>query len=187
MASSVGLLGTTGSLASPVGSPGEILAAMHARDGRRLAEYVFWIRDRILSAAETLPPGQFIAPEPVASRDLRGTLVHELEGEWAWRIRLTSGSFPEDGLAPDAYPTVAALAERWRDEERQLRAWLDTLDDAALASPPPGSENVLILSDYVFHIVAHAVQELSEAGTLLTRLGHSPGNIDYVAFCRDRA
>jgi uncharacterized damage-inducible protein DinB len=155
---------------------------MHAGDVTRLIDYVSWVRDRTLLAAAAIPADSFASPTPAASRDLRGTLVHELESEWAWRIRLTAGAFPTDGLAPSEYPSVDALAERWRVEEQLLRGWAATLDDAALAARPPGAENVQPLSDYVIQIVAHAIQQFTEAGVLLTSLGHSPGNIDYIAY-----
>lgn len=36
---------------------------------------------------------------------------------------------------------------------------------------------------YLLYVVIHGIQQLTEAAVLLTRLGHSPGEIGYLAFC----
>ncbi len=152
-----------------------------------LVDYLFWARDRVLSAAESLPDGEFGSRETVATRDLRATLVHQLENEWAWRIRLSLGAFPADGLSPDDYPTVDRLATSWQREEQELRAWLTGISGRRLAVRPPGDDNVLPLWQYLVYVVTHGVQQFSEAAILLTRRGHSPGEIGFLAFCTDRA
>jgi uncharacterized damage-inducible protein DinB len=48
-----------------------------------LLEYLFWMRDRILAAAAELTDDEFATRETVTSRDLRATLAHQLENEWA--------------------------------------------------------------------------------------------------------
>lgn len=151
-------------------------------------DYLYWARDRILSAAEELTQAEFLLEATVTTRSLRATLVHQLECEWAWRIRLTYGSFPDNGLAPEAFDTLQALVDRWRREERDLRAWFESLSDADLAAVPPQRSSPLSRWRHLLYLVNHGIQEFSEAAVLLTRLGHSPGEIGYLAFClRDDA
>ncbi len=146
-------------------------------------DYLFWARDRILAATASLPESEFRSGETVTTRDLRATLVHQLENEWAWRIRLSEGAFPVDGLDPKDYPTLDALVDRWHREEQELRAWFEGLSDRELATRPPGDDNTLSLWRYLVYVVNHGTQQFSEAAVLLTRLGYSPGEIGYLAFC----
>lgn len=148
-----------------------------------LIEYLFWVRDRILAASAELTDGEFQSRETVTTRDLRATLVHQLENEWAWRIRLSEGAFPVGDLLPTDYPTLDALVARWHREERDLRAWFDGLSDRDLETRPPGDDNTQALWRYLLYVVNHGTQQFAEAAVLLTRLGHSPGEIGYLAFC----
>jgi hypothetical protein len=40
---------------------------------------------------------------------------------------------------------------------------------------------------YVMHLVSHAIQQFSEAAVLVTRAGHSPGDIGFLEFAEQRA
>jgi uncharacterized damage-inducible protein DinB len=160
---------------------------MRHEDVREALEYLYWTRDRILAAAAGLADEAFRSEESVTTRSLRGTLVHQLECEWAWRVRFTGGAFPDETFfAPDDFPTVPPLVEWWSREERVLRDWLESLSDADLATRPAGSDNALALWRYLVYVVNHGTQQFSEAAVLLTRLGRSPGEIGYLAFCSER-
>jgi uncharacterized damage-inducible protein DinB len=147
-----------------------------------LVEYLYWVRDRVLAAARSLPDDEFRSRETVTTRDLRATLVHQLENEWAWRIRLSEGSFPSGDLDPADYPTLEDLVSGWRREETELRAWLGRVSDVQLGEAPAGDENVLPLWQSLVYVVTHGIQQFSEAAVLLTRLGHSPGEIGFLEF-----
>ena len=148
-----------------------------------LIDYLFWVRDRILSASAALTESEFRSGDTVTTRDLRATLAHQLECEWAWRIRLSEGAFPSGDVRPSDYPTVHALVDRWRREVRDLRAWFDGLSDYDLATQPPRGDAPLTMWRYLLYVVNHGTQQFAEAAVLLTRLGHSPGEIGYLAFC----
>jgi Uncharacterized protein conserved in bacteria len=150
-----------------------------------LLEFLFWMRDRILAAAAELTDDEFAARETVTSRDLRATLAHQLENEWAWRVRLKDGSFPDGDILAADYPNLGALKARWHLEERDLRGWFAGLSNRELASPAPGDDNPLALWRYLIYVVNHGTQQFAEAAVLLTRLGHSPGEIGYLAFCSE--
>src|SRR5438552_12964530 len=108
---------------------------MRRRDLETLFDFSYWMRDRVLEHAAKLTPAEFRAPSGVTTRDLRGTLVHTLDVEWSWRARLQRQ--PEavwkKALPVTDYPTVAALADHWRRDEAEMRAWLASLDDDLLA------------------------------------------------------
>ncbi|MEW6224588.1 MAG: DinB family protein [Chloroflexota bacterium] len=156
---------------------------MQLQDVTEQVDYLFWVRDRVLTAAATLSPTDFVSSETVTTRSLRATLVHQLECEWAWRIRLAEGAFPAGNVRPDDFPSLGALARRWQSEEQALRDWLDRQTDADLQSSPPGPDNPLPRWRYLLYVVNHGVQQFSEAAVMLTRLDRSPGEIGFLEFC----
>jgi len=154
---------------------------MRNADVRELFGYLYWIRDRVLTAVEEAGPDALRASRPGASRDLQATLVHELDVELGWRTRLRGGQ--EVDLDPAGYPTIDAIAEHWRRDEAEMRLWLETLTDDALAAPPPRETNQAFpLWYYLVHVVSHGIQELEEAVVLLGVSGHAPRDLGFLDY-----
>jgi len=165
---------------------------MRAGEAAELFDYLYWIRDTVLAAAARLPePGFTAADDGATNRDLRATLVHELDVQWSWRERLKGADWddwgPDADLKADDYPTLDALTEHWRRDEAEMRAWLASLFDGDLDASPVRDEDTLPLRQFVMHLVSHGIQQFSEAAVLLTRAGHSPGDIGYLEFVGARA
>ena len=80
---------------------------MRKADVLHLLDYMYWVNGRLLDTADRLSTDQFAAPTTVTTRDLRATLVHELDVEWSWRLNL-QGRLTEDEaeLDPKDYPDV---------------------------------------------------------------------------------
>ena len=158
---------------------------MQHDDIEALFDHLYWIRDKVLDAAEA-PSVQLADPRAPTGRDLRSTLVHELDVEWSWRVRLAGDDptrFAEDDeeLEPGDFPTIASIRERWAADEADMRAWLTTLDDGALAAacdaedPPRHARWV-----HLQHLYTHALQQFADAATLLSAAGRSPGSLDFL-------
>jgi len=165
---------------------------MRAGEATELFDYLYWIRNTVLAAAAKLPePGFTAADEGATNRDLRSTLVHELDVQWSWRERLKGADWddwgPDADLKADDYPTLDALTEHWRRDEAVMRARLASLFDGDLDASPVRDEDTLPLRQFVMHLVSHGIQQFSEAAVLLTRAGHSPGDIGYLEFVGARA
>jgi len=160
---------------------------MQRTDVDSLFDYMYWANGRILDAAERLGPDEFTGPSAVTTRDLRSTLVHELDVEWSWRLNL-QGRLSEDEaeLNADDYPDVASLRAHWRRDEAEMRAWVASLTDEDLASDVASdlTKDRRPLWQYLVHIVVHATQQQADAATLLTLAGQSPGELGYLEYLR---
>ncbi len=147
-----------------------------------LVDYVYWVNGRLLDAAAGLDAAQWTTADAPTVRSLRATLVHELDVEWSWRLNL-QGRHAEDEreMEPTDFPDLASLRQRWDDEDAEMRAWIGGLTDQDLDAPVRSelSRDERPLWHYLIHIVTHAAQQQADAATILTTLGHSPGDIGY--------
>ena len=153
-----------------------------------LIDFMYWVNDRLLEAAERLSNEAYLASAGPTQRDLRSTLVHELDVEWSWRLALQGKTMEEMGeeLSAEDYPDVAALRDRWRRDEAEMRAWLAGFseDDLAAEVTPVLTRRPLPLWQYLLHIVFHAAQQQADAATILTMAAESPGDIGYLEWLR---
>jgi hypothetical protein len=151
-----------------------------------LFDHLYFVRDRILTAADD-PGVALVDPSPPTQRDLRATLVHELDVEWSWRVRLASAdrtqfSETDEELQPVDFPSVAAIRSHWATDEADMRSWLATLGPAELDGPcrtetkGPGHPFWYHLQ----HLYSHALQQFADAATLLSATGNSPGELDFL-------
>ncbi|MFN2485001.1 MAG: DinB family protein [Candidatus Limnocylindria bacterium] len=166
---------------------------MRKTEVQTLVDYMYWVNRRLLESAGRLTPDELVATDHATPRDLRATLVHELDAEWSWRLALQDR--PEEEWASDAelkpedFPELASIRQRWLVDEAEMRAWIDGLtDDDLAATVHPGlSRDTRPLWQFVMHIVLHAAQQQADAATLLSAAGHSPGEIgllEYLATAR---
>jgi uncharacterized damage-inducible protein DinB len=162
---------------------------MQTVDIQALFDFLYWRRDRVLAGADALGTASFVDPAGTASRDLRGTLVHELDVERSWRLRLqgTPDAEWDQTLDVGDYPAVRVLREQWVRDETEMRAWIAGLSDADLAAPVTVNRlDGFALEAYLTHVVMHGIQSFSEAGVLLAAAGHSVGDVDFLDSYDDR-
>jgi uncharacterized damage-inducible protein DinB len=162
---------------------------MRQRDLITLFDYMYWAHRKILASAARLTDPQFTLPSVIAGRDLRATLVHTLDVEMSWRRRLQRR--PEDewrkALPISDYRNVATLADHWTRDEAEMREWVASLDDETLARHADlAAEKTLPLWYFLLHMVTHSQQHRSESAQLLTQLGRSPGDVDFLDYCDER-
>jgi uncharacterized damage-inducible protein DinB len=158
---------------------------MNRADIDSLIGWMYWANWKLLDAAEKLSTDEFLAPSTVTTRDLRATLVHELDVEWSWRLNLL-GLLTDatEELRPTDYPDVGAIREHWRRDEADMHAWLESLTDADILAEVPSelSKDRRPLWQYLLHIVTHAAQQQADAATLLSLAGRSPGELGYLEY-----
>lgn len=164
---------------------------MSPSDIAQLFDHLYWMRDRILRASDA--PGVPLTTDAHPTiRDLRATLVHELDVEWSWRERLSGPDpteFPADDeeLDPNDFGTLESIRGRWADDEREMRAWIATLDEETLDAPCPAERGAAHpFWVHLQHLYTHSVQQFSDCAVALTLAGRSPGELDFLDFVLER-
>jgi uncharacterized damage-inducible protein DinB len=167
-----------------------------------LYEYNDWADGRILAACARVSPEQYAAQAPfeIGRGGLRETMVHLLDNIWQQRITLQGyykepladeAAYDATELHEDAFPTFAALRERWMTEQREMRACINTLTEETLNGTIryviPGVVREYVVWHFLLDVIFHAAQHRSEAAALLTGYGQSPGDYDFTMFLNERA
>ena len=159
---------------------------MNLRDIQAFYDYNCWATDRVLNAAGKLGAGQLTAPVSTSNYgSLRGTLVHTLDAEEAYRARMATGDNPPDLNEVD-FPTVDSLAARWRAEQARMRTYIATLKDESLDEIAVYQSDGMQRQRPRWHIFAqlfgHGAQHRAEAAIILTSYNQSPGDLDFVVW-----
>ena len=160
-----------------------------------LYDYNDWADARILAACARVSPEQYAAPASYGRGGLRAIMVHILDNLWQQRITLQGyyqepladeAAYDATELHEDTFPTLAALRERWRIEQQEMRAYLDTLTEETLNGTIryviPGAIREHVVWHNLLEVIIHATQHRSEAAALLTGYGQSPGDLDFLPF-----
>jgi uncharacterized damage-inducible protein DinB len=164
---------------------------MNKSDILTLFDYNYWANARVLNAAAQLSHDQLTTPARLSHGSIRGALVHILAAEVIWRLRCQEGVSPTTLLNESEFPTLEALRQRWAEEEKAMRRYLDRVTNAALHQPlgyatTKGAPQETILWHILAHVVNHGTQFRGEAAVALSEAGHSPGDLDFIAFIRAR-
>jgi len=162
---------------------------MDKNDILTLCDYNYWATARVLNAAANVSPEQFAAPFKLSHGSLRGALVHVLGAEAVWRLRCQTGISPSALPAESDFPSLESLRVRWAEEEDAMRSFLAALTDDQLNQriqykTTKGVPFENVLWQLLAHVVNHGTQFRSEAAIALTEYGHSPGDLDMLAFFR---
>ncbi len=161
---------------------------MNKNDISTLIQFNYWANGRILQTCQNLTTEQFtqsLEPNP-GWGSLRGILVHTLDTEYGWRTVLQA---IEDIIMNEAdFPNVASVEKRWQEEQAAWVQFVDSLSDDQLnqgygVEPESGPK----VWQTIMHVVTHSIQHRAEAAYILTGYGHSPGELDFAVFMKDRA
>ena len=156
---------------------------------RDLYAYSAWANARILDTAEQLTPEQFTTSGD-GFNSIRDTLVHTASVQWLWLERWCERS-PRELWDSASFADVAALRTCWEEVEVATSEYVATLGEPDLARFVSylnfqGERWAYPLWQQLLHQVNHATQHRSEAALLLTRLGYSPGWLDYLFYVDER-
>jgi uncharacterized damage-inducible protein DinB len=165
---------------------------MNQGDVLFLYEYNDWATRRILAASAQVNPEQFIVPTTQSFGSLRGTLVHTLDGESAWRMLLQHNTLAYfRAMKEEDFPTFEGLEQRWMEEQDLMQDYLTSLTDDDLIgivryTTPEGEKRERVLWHCLLHLLNHGTHHRSEAAAILTDYGYSPGELDFTVFLNER-
>jgi len=162
--------------------------------------YNDWADTRLLEACARVSPEQYAAPDSYGRGGLRAIMVHILDNIWQQRITLQGyyqnpladeAAYDATELHEEAFPTFALLQERWKIEQQEMWAYLNTLTERTLNSTIryviPGAIRQRVVWHILLDLILHAGQHRSEAAALLTSYGQSPGDFDFIMFQNEGA
>jgi uncharacterized damage-inducible protein DinB len=146
---------------------------------RSLFAYNAWADDRILATAEGI--------SDAAYADLRGQFEHMLGTQRYWHANWTGTS---EQLVLPVLPTLAKACEDYATSHAALSAYAGALTQEELDRSEQwwlrwGFEGRMALGESITQIFYHGIQHRSEIAVVLTSLGRSPGDLDYLTFLRE--
>ena len=148
----------------------------------RLVAYNQWANEKILSAIDGMTAEELARPVGAYFGSLEKNLQHVLQATRVWLARWKGTTLPtlQDRIADpwsDAYAVTHA----------EFRAFVESLNDASAGrivdyKNTKGEPFRMALDQLVTHVVNHGTHHRAETGMLLERIGHSPGDMDYVYY-----
>jgi uncharacterized damage-inducible protein DinB len=153
-------------------------ARQHARS---LVAYTTWADGKILDAADGLPDGDLDREQPGA-RTVRDTLTHMLGTQAWWYSLWTHGPFDEP--KPAALPELRSMYEATHEA---LRAFAEAMTEERWGTREAwwkewGYDMQIPLGDTFTQVMHHGTQHRAELAMMLTALGRSPGDLDYLQY-----
>lgn len=150
-------------------------------------EYNHWANMRILECAAKISADQWDAPEDYSRGSLHDVIFHILRVEQGWLYMCQHHERGTDLASIDQFPTAESLRPYADQQYATQKAFVENAseDDLAASFParhPDGSEHSLVIWQILTHVLYHSAQHRSEAATLLTRYGQSPGDLDFIYF-----
>ena len=148
---------------------------------RELYDHHAWAMDRLLARARDVSPDLAAEAGRPDGLGLRDTLAHIVSAEGNWLRRFQRRErYPR--FRPDS---VAGVATAWIGLQAEFRVFLAGLEASDLDRPivrdtHPRDRGTL--GRGITHVIMHGAQHTAEAAELLTRLGRSPGQLDYMEF-----
>ncbi len=146
-----------------------------------------WANQQLLTAAESLTPEELRTPIGEGSiGDLLETLIHMYDAQLAWYDRARTGASGPT-LTPDEVPDIASLRSAWDKTDQEMDDWLSKLTAAELNEPVAyrsfyGYEAEYTIRDMLIHQAFHSHQHRGEVALILSQLGHSPGELDFIDY-----
>ncbi|HVX66686.1 MAG TPA: DinB family protein [Bryobacteraceae bacterium] len=158
---------------------------------RQLLDYAAWASRRLVEAAALLAPEELTRDFGTADHSVLGTLGHIYFSETVWLARFERR--PQPARFPDAGAlSLAEIQNGWPQVQQRLNQWAAELTSESAQAPlayqdlkgRPWSQPPWQL---VLHMVNHGTHHRGQVSGFLRTLGHTPPQLDLIAFYRQPA
>jgi uncharacterized damage-inducible protein DinB len=161
---------------------------------RAIQRYNYWATEHMLTCSDQISTEEFVRDDDTPWGSIRNQLVHQFIVHRRWLSWMDGSLSGEEAYAlrvdPADYPDLASVREMWESLREQDERFLQSLDEStlkrALNVEMPGSEFSIPVWQVMLHVAHHSMQHRTESAMSLTRLGASPGDIDYLFFALTR-
>ncbi|WEX78504.1 DinB family protein [Sinorhizobium numidicum] len=157
---------------------------------RMFADYNRWANRRLYTAAAELSDAEFREDKGAFFGSLHRTLNHILVADRVWMKRFTKQGDAPTALDAILHEDLDALTAARVAEDERIIAWVDSLDEARLATRftyTPLTTPVDItqrLGPTLAHFFNHQTHHRGQAHAILTALGGPSLTLDLVFFLR---
>ena len=154
----------------------------------RLYEYQREVNNHTLDVVGQISSEDLTSIIVEGQPSIRHTLVHifdviQINAAW-WSARLTGEEAFDLKFRVEDYPDVSSLVHLWNTGDLELKAFISSLNsDSDLEriyqrDTPSGEKKTRVLWEMMLHVINHGTQHRSEVAMMLTKLGHSPGDME---------
>lgn len=128
----------------------------------------------------SLTPAQFTQESDYSHGSVKNQVLHLISVDQAWFSDLRGVAIPEDPALDD----LDAIRAHWDNVEREIRDYLDTVQDDMLFDKPfpPGEDENLILWQVLLHVVNHGTDHRAQLLRLLNDLGVETQSQDFIFY-----
>jgi uncharacterized damage-inducible protein DinB len=156
-----------------------------------LAAYNGWANRRLYAAAAELPDDEYRADRGAFFKSVHGTLNHLLVADRIWMKRFTGQGDAPGRLDAILFENLSDLRQAREAEDARISAYIDGLDDAALAlrfryrraSTPQEFEQPL--APALLHVFNHQTHHRGQVHAILTGLEREAPALDLMHFQRE--
>ncbi|NNH62971.1 DinB family protein [Rhizobium laguerreae] len=160
------------------------------RHYKMFAAYNRWANRQVYAVAAELSDAEFRSDRGAFFGSLHRTLNHLLVADRIWMKRFTGTGEAPTALNAVLFEDLDALAAARKIEDERIIAWMDTLDEAALAADctyvpvtQPG-EFTQPLAPALAHLFNHQTHHRGQCHMTLTALAKPSLTLDLIYFLR---
>jgi uncharacterized damage-inducible protein DinB len=150
-----------------------------------LYDYGAWANERLLDHAAKLSDAELRRRSSQGYQSIHDTLIHLTGADWRWFSRWRQEALPPTEEFA-SLPGLDAIRAKWTALWGVRRAYLEGLGDRELHEVLDLPFGPLPRWQAILHCANHGTQHRSEVAAMLTDAGHSPGDLDYLYFCRPK-
>ncbi|NUN69371.1 MAG: DinB family protein [Bacteroidetes bacterium] len=163
---------------------------MDVQDHCTLFTFNRWANERTRRAVESLPEEALYTDLKNSFGSIHGTLLHLCGAEDIWLQRLT-GADPGIFMKKEAYPTYAAVREKWLAVEQGWAEFIGTLSGEMLQKELvfhnlKGEKVSQLIGQSLQHLVNHSTYHRGQITTMVRQSGGTPVGTDLIVFYREQ-